>query len=30
VAQLPPVFERFYGDEQKTTCRGCGTRATRN
>jgi 3-hydroxyanthranilate 3,4-dioxygenase len=30
VSQLPPVFERFYGDEGKTTCRQCGTRATRN
>jgi 3-hydroxyanthranilate 3,4-dioxygenase len=30
VSQLPPVFERFYGDDQKTTCRHCGTRATRN
>jgi 3-hydroxyanthranilate 3,4-dioxygenase len=30
VSQLPPVFERFYGDDQKTTCRSCGTRATRN
>jgi 3-hydroxyanthranilate 3,4-dioxygenase len=26
VTQLPPVFERFYGDEKNCTCRACGTR----
>jgi len=25
VADLPPVFERFYGDEEARTCRSCGT-----
>jgi 3-hydroxyanthranilate 3,4-dioxygenase len=25
VADLPPVFERFYGDEQARTCGSCGT-----
>jgi 3-hydroxyanthranilate 3,4-dioxygenase len=29
VKQLPPVFDHFYGDEGHTTCRACGTRATR-
>ena len=24
VKQLPPVFDRFYGDPQHTTCRRCG------
>jgi len=26
VHDLPPVFERFYGDAAKTTCRKCGTK----
>jgi 3-hydroxyanthranilate 3,4-dioxygenase len=25
VADLPPVFAAFYGDEQARTCDGCGT-----
>lgn len=25
VAQLPPVMERFYADENKRTCKKCGT-----
>jgi 3-hydroxyanthranilate 3,4-dioxygenase len=25
VAQLPPVMEAFYADEQKRTCKNCGT-----
>lgn len=25
VAQLPPIFERFYSDESKRTCSKCGT-----
>lgn len=25
VAQLPPLMERFYSDEQKRTCKECGT-----
>ncbi len=25
VKQLPPVMERFYSDEQKRTCKSCGT-----
>jgi 3-hydroxyanthranilate 3,4-dioxygenase len=25
VADLPPLFERFYGDSGKRTCRRCGT-----
>jgi 3-hydroxyanthranilate 3,4-dioxygenase len=29
VKQLPPVFEHFYGNEKNTTCKKCGTRATR-
>jgi 3-hydroxyanthranilate 3,4-dioxygenase len=28
VSQLPPIFERFYGDEAKRVCRKCGTRAS--
>jgi 3-hydroxyanthranilate 3,4-dioxygenase len=26
VTQLPPLFQRFYGDESKRTCPRCGTR----
>lgn len=25
VAQLPPLMERFYSDEEKRTCKKCGT-----
>jgi len=25
VAQLPPIMEQFYGDEEKRTCKKCGT-----
>lgn len=25
VAQLPPIMERFYSDEDKRTCKKCGT-----
>jgi 3-hydroxyanthranilate 3,4-dioxygenase len=25
VAQLPPLMQRFYADEQKRTCKKCGT-----
>jgi 3-hydroxyanthranilate 3,4-dioxygenase len=24
VKDLPPIFERFYGDERHTTCPKCG------
>ena len=26
VTQLPPLFQRFYGDEAKRTCKACGAR----
>jgi 3-hydroxyanthranilate 3,4-dioxygenase len=26
VKQLPPIFERFYGDERNTVCKKCGTK----
>ena len=26
VTQLPPLFQRFYGDESKRTCKACGAR----
>jgi 3-hydroxyanthranilate 3,4-dioxygenase len=26
VTQFPPVFERFYANEEHTTCKQCGTR----
>ncbi|MBI3555045.1 MAG: 3-hydroxyanthranilate 3,4-dioxygenase [Deltaproteobacteria bacterium] len=26
VTQLPPVFDRFFGNAQNTTCRKCGTK----
>jgi 3-hydroxyanthranilate 3,4-dioxygenase len=29
VKQLPEVFDRFYGDPGRSTCRNCGTRAER-
>jgi len=29
VKELPPVFDRFYGDPSRSTCRNCGTRAER-
>lgn len=29
VAQLPPVFERYWGDPAHTTCRHCGHRHAR-
>ena len=29
VTQLPPVFDRFYGNSAHTTCRKCGTRMER-
>ena len=25
VTQLPPIFEKFWGDEEKRTCKKCGT-----
>ena len=25
VKDLPPLFDRFYGDAKRTTCGGCGT-----
>jgi 3-hydroxyanthranilate 3,4-dioxygenase len=30
VRDLPPVFERFYGNAANCTCRTCGTRVTRS
>jgi 3-hydroxyanthranilate 3,4-dioxygenase len=29
VTQLPPVFDRFYGNAEASTCKSCGTRAVR-
>jgi 3-hydroxyanthranilate 3,4-dioxygenase len=29
VKQLPEVFDRFYGDPVRSTCRHCGTRAVK-
>ena len=29
VKELPPVFDRFYGDPARSTCRNCGVRAER-
>lgn len=29
VRQLPPVFERFYGNAENSTCKGCGHRITK-
>ena len=28
VTQLPPLFQRFYGDESKRVCTACGARFT--
>ena len=25
VTQLPPIMQRFYSDEEKRTCKNCGT-----
>lgn len=30
VKQLPPIFESFYSNESKSTCKYCGTRAKKN
>lgn len=30
VTQLPPVFERFFGNLKNTTCRKCGTTHAKN
>jgi 3-hydroxyanthranilate 3,4-dioxygenase len=29
VKQLPPIFDRFYGDERNLTCKKCGARMQR-
>jgi 3-hydroxyanthranilate 3,4-dioxygenase len=29
VTQLPPLFDRFYGNVEASTCKKCGTRAVR-
>ena len=29
VKQLPPIFERFYSNDQNSTCKRCGTRMLR-
>jgi len=29
VTQLPPLFDRFYGSAEASTCKKCGTRAVR-
>ena len=29
VKQLPPIFERFYGDERNTVCKKCGAKMER-
>ncbi len=29
VAQLPPVFDRFYNNEENCTCKNCGTKMER-
>jgi 3-hydroxyanthranilate 3,4-dioxygenase len=29
VGQLPPIFDRFYGDPAHCTCAKCGTRVTK-
>ena len=29
VKQLPPIFERFFGNEQNLTCKQCGTKMKR-
>lgn len=28
VKDFPPIFDRFYGDENNSTCKNCGHRAT--
>ena len=30
VTQLPPIFEAFYQNPERSTCRKCGTRAEKN
>lgn len=30
VAQLPKIFDAFYNDADKTTCKSCGHKATRS
>jgi 3-hydroxyanthranilate 3,4-dioxygenase len=30
VTQLPPVFDRFYGNATHSTCQKCGTRVMKN
>jgi 3-hydroxyanthranilate 3,4-dioxygenase len=30
VKDLPPVFERFYGDLDRSTCKKCGYREIKN
>lgn len=29
VSQLPPIFERFYGNDEHSRCQGCGYKMTR-
>jgi len=29
VTQLPPIFERFYGNVKNSTCKSCGVRVTK-
>lgn len=29
VTQLPPIFDRFYGNEEACTCQKCGIKATK-
>ncbi len=29
VSQLPPIFDRFYGNEKNATCKNCGAKVTR-
>jgi len=29
VKQLPPIFERFYGDERNSVCKNCGAKLER-
>jgi 3-hydroxyanthranilate 3,4-dioxygenase len=30
VTQMKPVFDRFYGSEENTTCKKCGTKHAKN